>query len=1129
MGLPSIPRADDPMNANRKVFLIIILGVGACLLSFVFSRIFQEKDRTNQAMLSNIRQALPHLEHIRLLTKNFIQTADLHTREMINKEMKLVSDHFAPSKFKIAEWRDEAAELNRSLQEYRLLVSGLYAPVLKLHMKKNTLKGIGLMFIREVEEGIVKPFREDEGLRLYKGEPLDPLKARVKDTAYDLLSLHSKQQLILLELLLTANITRYRQVKEELAEELAQHKTRLRYIDLLMGDDAVIHETILSLEKKMDHLTRTEEDIVAGFQSISELSAQLEAAGEKLIVASRALSDRIKEDTLAAGRLYDRAGWGLFSGLVVLLVFLGAWLGRDIISIVRDLRQTKEELQESERNLRVTLHSIGDAVIATDASGLIARINPSAEQLTGWQAGQAAGRPLAEVFHIVNAQTRERMANPVEKILASGEIIGLANHTILVSRNGREYQIADSGAPIRNDDGGIIGVVMVFRDVTEEYAREQKIRESEQLLKKLTANVPGVVFQFSATEENEAMVPHFIGPNAAGVFGLDVPDEKFIEAFAGCLPREDVDSFRASVRNAVAEVAPWSWTGRFTKPLGEEIWFSGDAVPQIEAERIMYYGVLMDITEHKRWEKALRVSEQRYRRLFNEAPIMYVVIENRQGNPYIQDVNDMFLDLMGYDRQDVLGTPLDRYYSEESARKMSEDGFPRSLQGEAVVDERDLIAGDGRVIHTLVHTRAEYEDSDQVVGVRIMYLDITEHKLAQQEARRLESALVQAQKMEAIGTLAGGIAHDFNNILSAVIGYSELIMSQVDRDNPFHDHLEQILRAGMRARDLVDQILAFSRQSEKELKPLQVGPLVKEALKLLRSSLPATIEIQPEISPQLDNIMADPTQIHQIVMNLCTNAAHAMEEDGGILTVTLSSVHLNAHDVRLHPGLTPGEYIELMVQDTGRGIPPEIKESIFNPYFTTKKKGKGTGLGLSVVHGIVQNYGGAVYAYSESEQGTAFKVYLPAVKKHRIQEDKQGSDPLGGDERILLVDDETVLIEVGRLTLEHLGYSVVTAGSGAEALELFKADPRAVDLVISDMTMPGMTGDQLTVRLLEIRKDLPIILCTGFSTRITRERAVEIGARDLVMKPFVTKDLALAIRNVLDEADPDFARKKGAS
>jgi CheY-like chemotaxis protein len=316
----------------------------------------------------------------------------------------------------------------------------------------------------------------------------------------------------------------------------------------------------------------------------------------------------------------------------------------------------------------------------------------------------------------------------------------------------------------------------------------------------------------------------------------------------------------------------------------------------------------------------------------------------------------------------------------------------------------------------------------------------------------------------------------------------------------------------------VQQILAFSRQGKQERKPLNITPLIKEDLKLLRASLPATIEIRQKIEKDSGTIEADPTQIHQIMMNLGTNASHAMGEQGGVLEVSLGNANVNGEMAYAAAEIEPGSYLCLRVSDTGCGMSPEMLKKIFDPYFTTKEVGKGTGLGLAVVHGIVKSYGGGIIVSSEPGKGSAFDIYFPRVEAYEVSRvpHQMESMPLGGHERVLLVDDELAIVEVGRNILEHLGYEVVARTSSIEALELFRVNPDRFDLVITDMTMPNLTGDRLTQELLKIRPEIPIILCTGFSERITEEKAKKLGVREFVMKPLVMKDLAQAIQRALD-------------
>jgi PAS domain S-box-containing protein len=385
-----------------------------------------------------------------------------------------------------------------------------------------------------------------------------------------------------------------------------------------------------------------------------------------------------------------------------------------------------------------------------------------------------------------------------------------------------------------------------------------------------------------------------------------------------------------------------------------------------------------------------------------------------------------------------------------------------------------------------------------------------------EERDRFEADLRQAQKMEAIGALAGGIAHDFNNILTAIIGYTQLADQDADRDSLLHRNLQEVLKAGNRAKDLVRQILTFSRQSEKELVPVRIKLIVKEALKLIRASLPSTIEIREHIQSD-STVWSNPTQIHQVVMNLCTNAAYAMRVKGGILEVNLNEVALDRRSTDRHPDSNEGQYVVLEVSDTGDGVDPSIKDRIFDPFFTTKERGEGTGMGLAVVQGIVKSSGGFISMYSEVGRGSTFKIYFPSAAKKEIPEAPLEPSIPGGKERILFVDDEPALVDMAKQVLERMGYRVTCRTSSIEALALFQAAPDDFDLVITDITMPKMTGEELARKILRLRKNLPVIICTGFSTNLTEQSAKEIGIRAFVMKPLVAADLARTIRQCLDQ------------
>lgn len=385
------------------------------------------------------------------------------------------------------------------------------------------------------------------------------------------------------------------------------------------------------------------------------------------------------------------------------------------------------------------------------------------------------------------------------------------------------------------------------------------------------------------------------------------------------------------------------------------------------------------------------------------------------------------------------------------------------------------------------------------------------------ERRRLEQRLRQSQKMEAVGRLAGGIAHDFNNILAAIIGFCEIAMDRVPADSKARNSLERIFQAGIRGRDLTKQILTFSRQSEQEKKPLRLSLVIDETVRLLRASLPSTIHILPNITSESGFVLADAGQIQQVILNLCTNAAHAMREKGGTISIDLSDVDILTQAGAPHPSLAPGAYLRLSVRDTGEGIPRHILDRIFDPFFTTKKQGEGTGLGLSVVLGIVEGHGGAITVESTPRSESTFEIYLPKIIEART-EGWEGEEAVPtGHERILFVDDEDALAEVGEELLFDLGYQVVTKTSSREALAILTLDTSRFDLVITDQTMPELTGVELAKDILAIRADMPIILCTGFSHLVDADTAKAAGIRAFAMKPLTKKEIARTIRKVLDE------------
>ena len=518
------------------------------------------------------------------------------------------------------------------------------------------------------------------------------------------------------------------------------------------------------------------------------------------------------------------------------------------------------------------------------------------------------------------------------------------------------------------------------------------------------------------------------------------------------------------------------------------------------------------IINNKRVEEALRISERQYRTVIEQSNDMIWTLD-RKGN--LTFYNERSEELSGHRLKDWLGKSFVPLIVEEDITIVM-DAFKKTLNGKHQHYEVQVKKRNGNILILSVNTAPIMKDSE-VDGTISFGRDITERKRAEEEKAKLEVKLRQAQKMEAIGTLAGGIAHDFNNILFPIIGYTEMTMEEVPAGSNARKNLDEVLKATKRARDLVQQILTFSRRSEYEIKPIEVQVIVKEALELISSLLPATIEIHQNIDNNCGLILADPGQIHQVIMNLCTNAYHAMEEKGGILKVNLSNIELKTDDLT-GSDITPGSYLFLKVSDTGQGMEKDVIERIFDPYFTTKDKDKGTGLGLAVVYGIVKKYGGDIRVYSEPGNGTVFTIYLPQLMDDSVLPESLPDETLPhGHENILFVDDEMQIINIAQQMLYKLGYSVTAIRSSLDALEIFRAQPDNFDIVITDMTMPKMTGDKLAVELLKIRPDIPIILCTGFSGTISEEKAKALGVREFVMKPVIMSQLANILRKVLDK------------
>jgi PAS domain S-box-containing protein len=651
--------------------------------------------------------------------------------------------------------------------------------------------------------------------------------------------------------------------------------------------------------------------------------------------------------------------------------------------------------------------------------------------------------------------------------------------------------------PVKESDGSIGGIILSLMDVTERVQAQEAIEAERQRFNSVLEMLP-VYLVLLTPDYHVSFANRFFRQR----FGESHDQRCYEYLFGRSEPCEVCETYSVLETKAPHH---WEWTG----PDGRNYDVFDFPYTDVDGSTlILEMGI--DITERKRAEDALRQNEELLRNVLELLPVGIWIIDKNgviiQGNPAGHQMwaGSRYVGIEQYG--EYKGWWLDtgrRIEPEEWAAARAVKKGETSLN-----EEIEIECFDGT--HKIILNSAVplQNDRKEFVGAFIINQDITERK-------RTEKVIRQVQKMEALGRLAGGIAHDFNNILMPIVINTELAVLDTPESSPVSNYLKLIQEAANRGKDLIKQIITFSRQREQVKAPIEIEPVIGEALKFLRSSIPKNIEIREHIGAASSLILADSTQIHQVLMNLCSNASYAMREKGGVLDVSLTTVEIDADMVNRHLDLRPGPYLRLTVADTGQGMDKEIMERIFDPFFTTKKPGEGTGMGLAVVHGIVKNHGGAITVYSEVRKGSTFNVFLPLIKEKLEPETAPSETITMGRERILLIDDEEIQIRSVQPMLERLGYKVVAKKDALEALEVFKEQPNGFDLVITDQSMPHLTGRELAEELLRIRPDIPIILCTGFSEVIHEEEAKAMGIREFVMKPFSLKEMAGIIRKSL--------------
>ncbi|MFZ0931851.1 MAG: PAS domain S-box protein [Syntrophobacteraceae bacterium] len=776
---------------------------------------------------------------------------------------------------------------------------------------------------------------------------------------------------------------------------------------------------------------------------------------------------------------------------------------------ITERKQAEKALRESEKRYKQLLQSVTDYIYTVqvqDNRPLDTVHGPGCAAVTGYTSEDYKADPYLW-YRMVYDQDRDAVRDQAARVL-SGEVASPLEHRI-IHRDGSIRWVRNTPVPHHDEQGKLIAYDGMITNITERKQAEDFLQKSEEQFRTLVESAPDAIFIH--------VEGRFVYLNDAAIrlYGAASEKELLDHAIVERIHPDHRARVLESIRLVDEEGKPTPLMElKHLKLDGTSVYVESHSVPVRYQKSKGALVFVRDITERKQTEESLLLSEERYSRLFEDAVLG--IFRSTPGGQII-NVNPAYARMHGFDSpketKSLVNDVANDLYADPSRRN---EIVRMILDAEGPIHTENLYKRkDGSTFTGNLHAWAVHDTEGKLLYLEGFVEDISERKRAEEERAKLEAELRQAQKLEAIGTLAGGIAHDFNNILQPMMGYTEMALNELSPSSPLRDDLEQVLSASLRAKELIRQILTISRSAQEQQRILiDISLIIKEALKLLRSSLPTSVEIRQNI--RMGVALADPTQIHQVLMNLCTNAAHAMD-DNGILEVRLSHVDLSESDLADQSivDLKPGPYLRLTVSDTGCGMDASTMEHIFDPYFTTKEVGKGSGLGLAVVSGIVKRHEGAISVRSETDKGTTFTIYIPSVDVQSETAMQVDHVLQRGSERILLVDDESTVMEMGTRLLEHLGYNVTSQTDSVKALEVFRSSPDEFDLVITDYTMPKLTGLDFAMEVLRIRPDMPVLLCTGFSEKITPESVKELGV-ELLLKPYGMRQISEMVRKILD-------------
>ena len=759
----------------------------------------------------------------------------------------------------------------------------------------------------------------------------------------------------------------------------------------------------------------------------------------------------------------------------------------------------KEASQNPKEFAESIIHAMLDGFSIIDTEGVHLDVNPALCKMTGFQREELIDTGPPHLYWPPEEYGNIQQA--FQKTMSGFQ--GNLELTFM-RKSGDRFPVIICPSSITDQDGEILCYFATIKEITERKNAEEALKKSEIRYRTLVENAPVCIHEMD-TQGN------LISMNPKGLEMMGVNDEAQICGVHYLTAVGEKD--RLHVKQLL-ESAFEGTTSHFefvAETDGPVKMFASSFVPiknaQGDIERLM--GITEDITKRKQNEIELK----KLSKAIEQSPTMIMITDTR-GN--IEYVNPTFIKTTGYTEQELIGQNPRILKSGRQDEVVFQDLWKTIQTGETWRGEFHNKKKNGEYYWEDQVISPIHNSAGELTHFVAVKEDITHRKEAEAEKAKLEAQLRRAQKLETIGTLTGGIAHDFNNILTPIMGYTEMAMMDLGETSPLHADLQQVFNSAYRARELVEQILLFSKQEERERHPILLQSLVQEALKLLRPSIPTTVEIQQDIDHSCQAVRADATQMHQVLVNLCTNAWQAMENQVGTLTIELAQITLNKEEARLSPFLHEGEYARLSVKDTGTGIDLSTQERIFEPFFTTKSTDKGTGLGLSVVHGIVRSHRGDIFVDSIPGKGSTFQIFLPTASVPAPAKVSVSPQIHKGHERILVVDDDPVVGRLIRKMLSNMGYQVTLISNSLDALKAFEQEPNHYDLLVSDLTMPNLTGIHLADAVQKLRPGFPIIITTGHRESITKEIQSSNGIKRVISKPIVMKDFSLEIRKVLD-------------